>query len=335
MHGLLFDLGGTFLRAGVAAPDGAICYRSKIRICSVAHGLPAAEIWDRIVVSMLSYVGEHDQRVPSDSPIVISFPGPIGKDDEIAQAPTVAGSGASSFNLPRAIRSATGRRVAVMNDVSAAAWQIAPTTQARRFAVVTVSSGIGSKIFDRCHASGVLDRPAYAGEIGHVVVDDSCDAPVCDCGGKGHLGAIASGRGIERITRQRAVQDPGGFRRSMLVRRFGANLTDLTNERHIVPAINAQDPWTSKIAVDCTRPLIRSLLTVTMAMGLEKVFFIGGFATALGDRYLEIVRQLAHGLSHYEVARDALATIFEVVPTHQETCLEGCAAFLRLRGAAL
>ncbi len=143
---------------------------------------------------MLDYVTEHESRVTIDSPVIIAFPGPIGQNQEILQAPTVAGSGSSEFDLPRTLASRTGRHVTVLNDVSAAAWRIAQQTRARRFAVVTVSSGIGSKIFDRCHASGVLDQPPYAGEIGHVVVDDGPDAPTCDCSGKGHLGAIASAR---------------------------------------------------------------------------------------------------------------------------------------------
>jgi predicted NBD/HSP70 family sugar kinase len=321
MHGLVFDLGGTFLRAGVAGQDGVVRYRSKARICSVAHNLDPCEIWNRILNSMLDYVVGHEDCLAVDSPVVISFPGPIGKNQEIIQAPTVAGSGSSVFDLPRMLASRTGRHVTVLNDVSAAAWRIAQQTTVRRFAVVTVSSGIGSKIFDRCHASGVLDQPPYAGEIGHVVVDDSPDAPICDCGGKGHLGAVASARGMERIIRQRAQIESKAFCKSLLVKQFGATLLDLTNETHIVPAIKSGDAWTSKIVSDCTRHLIRSLLTVSMACGLEKIFFIGGFVSELGDRYFEIVHPLVRDLSRYEVAGPYLDDLFEVVHTDQETCL--------------
>jgi C7-cyclitol 7-kinase len=335
MHGLVFDLGGTFLRAGVAGPDGIVRCRSKARICSVAHGLQPCEIWQRILDSMLDYVAEHEGRVATDSPIVISFPGPIGKNQDIMQAPTIDGSGSSVFDLPRTLASRTRRHVAVLNDVSAAAWRIAQQTKVRRFAVVTVSSGIGSKIFDRCHASGVLDQPPYAGEIGHVVVDDSPDAQVCDCGGKGHLGAVSSARGMERVIRQRAQIESKAFCQSLLVSQFGATLFDLTNESHIVPAIKAGDAWTSKIVLDCTRHLVRSLLTVSMACGLEKIFFIGGFVSELGYHYLEIVRPLTRDLSRYQVADACLADLFDVVVTDQETCLEGCAVFMQARGAAL
>jgi hypothetical protein len=72
-----------------------------------------------------------------------------------------------------------------------------------------------------------------------------------------------------------------------------------------------------------------------MACGLEKIFFIGGFVNELGDRYLELVRPLARDLSRYKVACPYLDDLVEVALTDQETCLEGCAAFMQTRGAAL
>lgn len=329
MSGLLFDLGGTFLRSGIAGEDGFISHRRKTRICSVVHGLDPTEIWDRILASVLDYEKECGSHLRPGAPVILSFPGPIGRNCSVLQAPTVAGSGETGFDLPSAIRAATGRQVFILNDVSAAAWKIAETARVQRFAVITVSSGIGSKIYDRCHASGVLAQPPYAGEIGHVVVDDSADAPVCDCGGRGHLGAIASARGIERIVRVRARADYPAFSRSLLFTRFGASAADLTNESHIVPALRARDPWTSSIVYECTRHLVRSLLTVTMAAGLEKVYIIGGFPNALGSRYLEIIRSLAQELSKYQIAAEYLDEFFKGVVTDQETCLEGCAAYLR------
>ncbi len=329
MQALLFDLGGTFLRAGLAGSNGSIYHPAKTRIGSIADGLQAAVIWDRITGSILAYEAEHRSRVLPDAPIVISFPGPIAHGTRVLQAPTVAGGCHNGFDLPSAVESASGRRVAVLNDVSAAAWRIAETTSARRFLVVTVSSGIGSKIFDRCHPSGVLDKPAYAGEIGHVVVDDDPDAPVCDCGGRGHLGAIASGRGIERIARQKALRYPEAFSRSICSSVFRATPQTLNNEQHIVPAVLAEDDWICEIVRQCTRPLARSLLTVAMALGLEKIFVIGGFASAMGPAYLRILRNLLADLSQYEVARDCLDGLLQGVRVDHETCLEGCAAFLR------
>ena len=329
MNGLLFDLGGTYLRAGLAGSNGSIYHPAKTRIRSVADGLTPPLIWESITGTILAYEAKHRSKVLPGAPIVISFPGPIAQGTRVLQAPTVAGGCEDGFDLPSAVERASGRRVAVLNDVSAAAWHIAETTSARRFLVVTVSSGIGSKVFDRCHPSGVLDEPAYAGEIGHVVVDDAPDAPVCDCGGKGHLGAIASARAIERIARRKALQDPAGFSQSVCSQVLGATPRTLNNEQHIVPAVIANDLWICEIVRVCTRPLVRSLLTIAMALGLEKIFVIGGFANALGSTYLNLLRSMAADLSRYQVVRDCLDDLFQGMCVDHETCLEGCAAFLR------
>lgn len=41
LQGLLFDMGGTYLRAGLAASNGTIHSVTKTRICSVAGGFAA------------------------------------------------------------------------------------------------------------------------------------------------------------------------------------------------------------------------------------------------------------------------------------------------------
>ncbi|MDQ2775377.1 MAG: ROK family protein [Acidobacteriota bacterium] len=333
MPALLFDLGGTFLRAGLLDSNGQIGAIQKTPIDSVAHRLSEVVIWERLAKCILAYEAVVRSKVPSHASIIISFPGPVLQRKRIVQAPTVAGARLGGFDLVGEIERATGRPVLMLNDISAAAWRLAEITAVNRFLVVTVSSGIGSKIFDRFHPLGVLDNLPYAGEIGHVVVDDSPDAPMCDCGGRGHLGAIASGRGIERCARQYAALFPKLFEESEVVRRFGATLSTLSNYDHIVPAAIVGDEWADGIIVRCTVPLVRSLLIVAMAAGLDRIFIIGGFASALNLHYMQIVRQLARKLSQYQVIGKDLEDLFQPVTT--EVCLEGCAAFYRRTGGAL
>jgi glucokinase len=329
MDALLFDLGGTFLRAGIAGCDGRVAQHARTRIRSIANGFNAEVIWPQVLASIIAYASEHAADVSSSAPVVLSFPGPVTAGGRALQAPTVAGGSAAVFDLASAVRQETGRRVFLLNDISAAAWRIAESRPERRFLVVTVSSGIGAKIFDRCHAAGVLDQPPYAGEIGHVVVDESESAPVCDCGGRGHLGAIASGRGIERQARIRAARDESAFLSSKVSCEFGATPETLNNEQHLVPAILAGDQWATQLVTEFTRPLARSLLIITMAAGLERVFIIGGFAQALGSLYLAILRAMANEYSRYDVMLNHLDSLFELAPKEDEVSLEGCAAFLR------
>src|SRR2546430_1709861 len=70
---------------------------------------------------------------------------------------------------------------------------------------VTVPTGIGAGLLLR----GELYAGAHgiAGEVGHIVVQR--DGPLCTCGNRGCLEAIASGTGIARAARELAPGAPG------------------------------------------------------------------------------------------------------------------------------
>ena len=72
------------------------------------------------------------------------------------------------------------------------------------FLLVTVGRGIGLGIV----VGGEIYRGAHggAGEFGHMTVDNSPDAPPCNCGKKGCLEAVASDYGILRAA---TGEDPG------------------------------------------------------------------------------------------------------------------------------
>lgn len=327
MHALAFDLGGTHLRGGLVGPDGLRAFTSR-RIQNGDHISGQSGILEQIVTEMISCERRNAAELDPADPIIVSFPGPIAGNRHILHAPTVCGANTDFLDLAARMEQETGRPVHLLNDVSAAAWYLGSRTDVDRFLVVTISSGIGSKIFDRRHAARVLDEPAYAGEIGHLVVDDGPSAPVCDCGGRGHLGAIASGRGVERTARRRAREDAAGFTRSCVHTCRGGLPDSLTNEQHLVPAALAGDSWALAVLRDCTRPLARTLLCSTMTMGLERVFVIGGFAQALGAVYIDLLSSLVTELSQYYMLRDRINSLIAPGYTCGEPCLLGCGAFL-------
>lgn len=75
---------------------------------------------------------------------------------------------------------------------------------AANFLLVTVGRGVGLGIV----VGGEIYRGSHggAGEFGHMTVDTSADAPLCNCGKRGCLEAIASDYGILRAATGR---DPG------------------------------------------------------------------------------------------------------------------------------
>ena len=140
------------------------------------------------------------------------------------------------------------------------------------FCIVTVSSGIGMKLF--AEGRPVVGPNGRGGEIGHVVVADGALANHCDCGGYGHLGAMASGRGVLETARRWA--DAG-------------NLKDFTphqlNERVIAQAFRTGEAWSTELIAESAVYLGRMLAWLHTAVGVEGIVIIGGFAVALGEPY--------------------------------------------------
>jgi len=328
MSAILFDLGGTHLRCAVSGEHGSLTnyYRSRIR--TFLDGHEARVVWDNILSEMTDYIESVTGRLDYRTPVFLAFPGPIDAHQRIMHAPTVTGSHAVP-DLRAELMSLTARDVYILNDVSAAAWYFGERLTIGRFMVITVSSGIGSKIFDRRHPEGVLDRLPYAGEIGHFIVDENPDAPRCDCGGIGHLGAIASGRGVERRALHCARLDMPSFERSACVRDFNASLTSLSNEQHLVPAAKAGDEWALRVIRESTRPLARILNCMVLGMGLDGIVIIGGFALSLGSVYLDLVCDLMVECCDYPVLSSYLPELIRLGDVNDEACLKGTAAYAR------
>jgi predicted NBD/HSP70 family sugar kinase len=333
---ILFDLGGTHIRCGVAltcadASSATLACRQKSRIPNFLTLSSPEQVWDGLLELIGRYVGTVAELVRPSDPVVLAFPGPIDSEGKIIAAPTIVGQQPTFPDLQEAVSRATGRPTYLLNDMSAAAWRLSATTDARRFIIATVSSGIGSKIFDRTSALGVIDDVPYAGEIGHVMVDRDPRAPLCDCGGRGHLGAIASGRGIERAARQKADRDRDGFARSLCSSQFGATSISISNEKHLVPAARAGDDWTLALILQCTEPLGQILASVTVALGLDRIAVMGGFAQSLGSPYLSILKQTLKNYDAFPGFPTFDSCLIELCEPDDEVCLLGAATYAHKR----
>jgi len=323
---IVFDLGGTHLRCASLVQSELLNFTRK-RIRSFQDGISSAAIWEEILSTITDYAASSSNVAGAAAPLAVSFPGPLYEDGRIVNAPTVAGVDERVPDVPGELSRRTGRDVYLLNDVSAAALYLAGRCPWNRFMVVTVSSGIGSKICYRNSAGlHVLDSGSYSGEIGHFTVDNSEYAPMCDCGRKGHLGAIASGRGIERLARQRAASDPAGFARSFCRNRFGASIDNMNNEQHFVPAVCAGDSWALDVLRQASQPLSQVLATVIFAAGLQGILFIGGFAISIGPTYLDLLYKLIQQHCDYS-ALSFSRNMLQFGNMNEEACLRGAAEY--------
>jgi C7-cyclitol 7-kinase len=317
MSVLAADLGGTWLRTALAC-GGTLEDLRRERLRTVFEGRSPDQVWDDVVGGIGR--AARSGAASGVERVAIAFPGPLAGGVPLA-APTLTGSAAVPRDLVARIAAASGTRVGLVNDVAAAAAFLATRTEDREFFVVTVSSGIGSRVHRHgARRAGV----AYDGEIGHLLADPRSDAPACDCGGRGHLGALASGRAVERLARGEAARDPERFSASACAR-AGATAETLTNEAHLVPAMLAGDPWSLAILRRAAAPLARCALDVVVACGLERIYVIGGFAVALGEVYrAALTAEIAALLDSPAIALDP-RDLVRVVDPGTEAALHGAA----------
>jgi glucokinase len=324
MASLAIDLGGTYFRSAVVLEDGSLHSLEETRVRSIFDGASPTMVWEGVadLVSRASFAARGALR--DNDPAIIAFPGPIAGGRRIVSAPTLTGSAVVPADLRERFIACARRPVRFVNDLAAAARHLADAVPESRFIVVTVSSGIGSRVVVR---GGSHEEPAYAGEIGHVVVDHGPTGVLCDCGGRGHLGAIASGRAIERAARAKAHADRKAFAQSLCATRYDAVADSLTNERHLVPALLAGDVWARGVVDPAVRALARMLSGIVVAAGLERVYVIGGFATALGETYRAMLVSALHAVQDSPAISIDAAELVRIATLNERACLRGAALF--------
>ncbi|MDC0713189.1 ROK family protein [Stigmatella sp. ncwal1] len=282
---VVIDIGGTNLRSAVFDSTNQELLdvgRGPVENFLNNPGVPPEQLFDKLIQQVLGHIRAHAGRHPIAG-VGISFPGPVNERGEVHSAPTLWGTTLRSVPLGERLQREFDIPVAVMNDISAAVFRYQPWFN-EDFGVITISSGIGNKVF----AGGrmLLNKQGLGGELGHHQVVEGDNALPCDCGGHGHLGAIASGRGTERLARLWARREPTRFRDSALWR-----LTNGEPERidthAVVSSILEGDALAGDVLAFGQAHLASCLAMLYNAIGVKRFVLIGGFCMALGERYLE------------------------------------------------
>lgn len=189
------DLGGTYVRAAICKPPASLLHQRRRRI--QASGGPDV-VLSQVVEAISEVIGEA-KRI-GIAAIVVGVPGPLdSRTGVIINAPNlpgfldvpVAGIVARAFSLP----------VYVANDANLAALgehRFGAGRGAADMVYITVSTGIGGGVIT--DGKLLLGHRGLAGEIGHMTID--LDGPMCNCGNRGCLEAMASGTAIARCARE-------------------------------------------------------------------------------------------------------------------------------------
>ena len=208
---LAMDWGGTWCRIAVVSRDGRILWQSRVRNAAGAEK-------EKLMDSALDLIQQAKDWCGSGRPVIglgVAAAGPVESDTGTLREPPNLPA-LDGVSLKAAWESRLGFSVRVGNDANLAAlgeFAYGAGLEARQFrpesnsmVYITVSTGIGGGVIDR--GKLVLGGRGLAGEVGHMVIDMRPDAPVCQCGNKGCLEALASGTAIAKVAREKSAQ-PG------------------------------------------------------------------------------------------------------------------------------
>ncbi len=179
------DLGGTKIAAGVLVGERLVSYLER----PTPKGATA-------IVRALAEAAREAARGQAVAAVGVGTPGPLDFERGVVRfAPNLPGF--KNFPLKARLEALLGLPVELENDANAAALaehHLGAARGARHSLFVTVSTGIGGGVI----VDGKVHRGAFGqgGEVGHLTVLPG--GPLCGCGNRGCLEAVASGRALER-----------------------------------------------------------------------------------------------------------------------------------------
>jgi glucokinase len=265
------DVGGTNLRVALGSESGEIMDRQH-RDTRPEAG--SDEGIRTLAAMMAELASAHDLTMSDVGSAGVGVPGPTDPVRGVLFDPPHL-PGWHNVPLARLLEEATGIPTHLENDAQLAAYgefHRGAGRGSRHLVFITISTGIGGGI--------IIDRKLYsgaggtAGEVGHVIVDP--DGPLCSCGRRGHLEALASGTSLARIAAERIA---AGETSSM------AALEKITAQ-DIGHAADAGDGLALSILQDAGWLLGRSFGGLVNILDPE-VLVLGGGVIQIGPRLLD------------------------------------------------
>ena len=279
------DIGGTKVAVGLVDSSGRIL--SQVRKPMVANGKPEAalEAVTAAIDSLASQLGTSEGFAASA--IGICAPGPLDPvTGMIINPPNLP----CWRDFPLASRMAEAYCVPVKldNDANAAALAETRWGAARGYRYVfyaTLGTGIGTGIvFDGCIYHG---RTGAAGEGGHVSIDYR--GPVCSCGKRGCIEALAAGPAIGARARAKLASNPS--RPSTILDLASGNIDAVTSEL-VGRAHAAGDPLAREILQETAELLAAWLGNIVDLLDPDVIVVGGGVAAMLQPFFSQIKDRL-------------------------------------------
>ncbi len=196
---LAVDIGGTQIRVALYADD-QIHPIQRQRIDTRAPGKP---VYERLV-GLIDSAWKDEVEV-----ISVAVAGPLNPETGVIfTSPNIAGW--LDFPLGEKLAGRYHVPAYIGNDANLAAlgeWKYGAGQGHHDLLYFTISTGIGGGVISRDRL--LLGARGLAAELGHITVLP--DGPLCSCGQRGHLEALASGPGIANYVNERLQEGEGSI----------------------------------------------------------------------------------------------------------------------------
>lgn len=288
------DIGATSLDVALLRPDLSIIARHSQEADVQTGPVPIMARLRSLLPTMLARHGIAREAVLA---VGIGVPGPVNfAIGQLVNPPLMPGW--DSYAIRDDLREITDAPVFVDNDVNLMAlgvlWR--QRRQIQNFLVIKVGTGIGCGIVGH----GALYRGATgsAGDVGHICVD--ADGPLCNCGNRGCVEAMAAGPAIAAM----GLEAARSGRSPALAERLAAKGS--LDARDVGAASRDGDAEADAIVRRSGR-LIGQMLAGLVNFYNPSHIFIGGGVSAIGPMFLAAIRQsvnqrsLALSTRHLEI----------------------------------
>jgi glucokinase len=277
------DIGGTKVAGGLVDASGAILFQTRVPM--PARGT-AAEGFAAVHAAIEAVFSARPYARANLAGIGICAPGPLDpKTGVILNPPNVPCW--RNFPLAAEVQRVFGLRARVDNDGNAAALAEAiwgAGVGHKNVFYATLGTGIGTGIvFDGHIYHG---RTGSAAEGGHVSID--YHGPVCGCGKRGCIEALAAGPAIARRARERVADAP-----SRILALASGNLDAITAET-VAEAYRQGDPLATQVLEETADLLAFWAGNIIDLLEPDVFIFGGGLAPLMSAFFPRIREQLTH-----------------------------------------
>jgi glucokinase len=297
------DVGGTNIKIGLVDDDGKTLVRTSIRTHEEQGAESAVARSHQAILAILS---ECELTLDDVAAVGLGTPGSMDiQKGLILEPPNMPHW--RYFPLRDRLSEACGKPVAFANDANAAAfgeYWIGSARQFNSMAMFTLGTGVGGGIIlDGVSLDG---EHSFGSELGHLIIDQSCDARLCVWGGgQGQLEAYASAPAV--VARTQELLESGATSSVTSRVERGEALTPLM----LFEEAEEGDEFSLQVILQTARHLGIGIVNVVHAVDPAAVIIggamtFGGHSTETGKRFLFQVREEFQSRA-YHVVQNSVA----------------------------